>query len=120
MKNRFVVLSVLLILAGCAAYSGVEQIGPETFRLSRQADTDFSGLNILRVEALEEAYKYCSKQKKRMRVETITEYLPPDNTRGLPRAEIQFMCLEETDPRLTDPGLEESYDRVIDMELKTP
>ena len=120
MKNRLIALSALFLFAGCAAHSGVEQIGPETFRLSRQADTDFSGLSILRVEALEEAYKYCSKQNRHMRVDTITEFLPPDNTRGLPRAEIQFMCLEETDARLTGSGEEESSDKVIEIKLKKP
>jgi hypothetical protein len=121
MRKIFFVLSVLLfLLAGCAAYSVVEQIGPETFKVSRQADTDFSGLSILRVEALEEAYKYCSRQNKHMRVDTITEYLPPHDTRGLPRAEVQFMCLQETEARLTGAGREEPSDKVIEIKLKKP
>ena len=120
MNKAVSLLSVLLVLAGCAAQSGIVQINHETFKVSRQAETDFSGLSTLRVEALEEAYKYCSRQNKFMRVDTITEFLPPDNTRGLPRAEVQFMCLEEADEKLTGSQLNMSSDKVIEIKLNKP
>lgn len=112
MKKLALVLLVLIVLAGCAAHSGIIQTGADTFMVSRQADTNYSGLSILRGEALEEAYQYCISQNKFMRVVNITEFLPPDISRGRPRAEVQFMCLEETDPRLTGSTLEKSPDAV--------
>ena len=66
-----------------ASHPDVEQIGPETFWLSRHADTDYYGLSILGDKALEEPYRYCSRQNWFMRVDTITEFLPPGNTKGL-------------------------------------
>ena len=120
MKKLLSLLSFLFILNGCAAQSGVVLVANETFMVSRQADTDFSGLSTLRVEALEDAYKYCSGQNRFMRVDTITEFLPPDNTRGLPRAEVQFMCLEEADEKLTGSQLNMSSDKVIEIKLNKP
>ena len=108
MKKPALVLYVLFILAGCAAHPGVVQIGADTFMVSRQADKAISDLSVVRGEALEEAYLYCTSQNRLMRVVSITEFLPPDISRGLPRVEVQFLCLEETDPRLTHPSLERS------------
>ena len=120
MKKKLSLFFFLLILAGCAAQSDVVRVNHETFKVSRQAETDFSGLSTLRVEALEEGYKYCSRQNKFMRVDTITEFLPPDNARGLPRVEVQFMCLEETDQRLTGSKSDTSSDKVIEIQLNKP
>lgn len=53
-----------IIIAGCASNSGVVPIGPETFMVSRQAATGFSGLGTLKADALEEANEYCIKQNK--------------------------------------------------------
>jgi len=110
MKIPALIIYVLLILAGCAAHSGIVQIGADTFMVSKQAEADISDLSILRGEALEEAYLFCTSQNRLMRVVGITEFLPPDISRGLPKVEAQFLCLEETDPRLTDPSLQESPD----------
>ena len=112
MKFQASALFVLLFLGGCAPHQDIVQIGAETFMVSRHADKDFPGLSTLRGEALEEAYQYCISQNKFMRVVNITEYLPPDISRGRPRVEVQFMCLMETDPRLTRPSLEKSPDAV--------
>jgi len=106
------VLLVFLFLGGCVPHPGVVQIGAEKFMVSRHADKDISGLSTLRGEALEEAYQYCISQNRFMRVVGITEFLPPDISRGRPRVEVQFMCLMEADPRLTRPSLEDSPDAV--------
>lgn len=47
--------AVLLVLSGCASNSGVVGTGPDTFMVSRQAATGFSGLGTLKADAIREA-----------------------------------------------------------------
>ena len=84
--------------------------------VSRQADIDFSGIGSLRADAIQAAYQYCISQNKFMRVVNITEFFPPDISRGFPKAEVEFLCLEETDPRFTRPKLEKAPDIIIKIE----
>ena len=103
----------LLILSGCASNSGVVLIGPDTFMVSRQAATGFSGLGTLKADAFREANEYCISQGKYIRVVNTTESLPPYVFGNFPRAEIQFMCLDEKDFELTRPKMEKAPDTVI-------
>jgi hypothetical protein len=98
-----IALMPLFLLASCASNSGVVPIGPDTFFVSRQAATGFSGSGTLKAEALQEANQYCVSQKKALRVTNTVEAQPPFVMGNFPKAEVQFMCLDENDPELTRP-----------------
>lgn len=90
----------VIMLAGCAANSGVTPIGQNTFLVSRQAATGFSGSGTLKADALTEANRYCANQQKSLFVLDTREAQPPYVLGNYPKAEIQFMCLDANDPRL--------------------
>ena len=110
--NRWFLLG-LIVLAGCASNSGVVPIGPDTFMISRQAATGFPGLGTLKADAFKEANQYCIGQGKQIRVVNTTETAPPYVFGNYPRAEIEFMCLDEKDSDLTRPKMEKAPDIVI-------
>ena len=66
MKN--IIITVVVFLAGCASNSGVIPIGKDTFMVSRQAATGFSGSGTLKAEAFQEAAQYCEKLGKSLQV----------------------------------------------------
>ena len=87
----------LFVLAGCAKKPGVVSAGPDTYLVTRQAKTHiFANLDNLEAEALHEATEYCLSQNKNIRV-VNTNVSPPHVMNNLPRASVQFMCLEKTD-----------------------
>ncbi|MGY4502004.1 hypothetical protein ACVWYH_005961 [Bradyrhizobium sp. GM24.11] len=88
------------VLAGCAANSGVAPTGPDSFVVSRQAATGFSGSGTLKGEALTEAGQFCASQKKTLLVTDSKEAAPPYVMGNFPKAEVGFMCLPADDPRL--------------------
>ena len=90
--SRILCIAVLLLI-GCAANPGVAPMGPDTYVVSRQAATGFSGAGDLKVEALREANQHCLAQQKEMHVITVTETQPPYLLGRYPRAEVQFKCL---------------------------
>jgi hypothetical protein len=83
----------LVLLAGCAANSGIVPMGRETFTVSRQAATGFSGSGTLKAEALTEAAQYCNIQKKTLEVVNTVEAQPPFILGNFPKAEVQFKCV---------------------------
>ena len=109
-----------LSLAGCASNSGVRPIGPDTFMVSRQAATGFSGLGTLKADALDEAKRYCAGQKKELQVVSTNESKPPYLLGNFPRAEVQFMCLNSTDPELARPKLQPQPDVAIQVGTEPP
>ena len=111
--KRFYIIVLCIFLAGCAAKSGVVAIGPDTYMVSRQAATGFSGLGNLKAEAFQEANVFCNSQNKYIRVVNTTESAPPYVWGNFPRAEVQFMCLDKTDSELTRPKMEKTPDTVI-------
>lgn len=100
LKHFFAATVVGVALSGCAANSGVAPIGPNTFMISRQAATGFSGSGTLKAEALSEANQYCEARSKVMYMLSWTEAAPPYVMGNFPKAEVQFMCLDANDPRL--------------------
>src|SRR5260221_8725682 len=74
---RILFLSCALALAGCASYSGVVPAGQDTYLVSRQAASGFSGLGTLKADALREADTYCQGLHKMMKVVSATEAKPP-------------------------------------------
>lgn len=93
MKSAFIATSILLI-SGCASNSGVAPMGGDTFMVSRQAATGFSGTADLKAESLREANQYCTERRREMIVVSATESKPPFILGNYPRAEVQFRCVE--------------------------
>lgn len=52
------------LLASCASNSGIVPMGSDTYMVSRQAATGFSGMGTLKAEAMKEAYGQCQKTGK--------------------------------------------------------
>ena len=103
---KFWILFILsLSLIGCASNSGVIPIGKETYMVSRQAATGFSGSGTLKAEAFSEARDFCKKQNKNLQVVNTNEAQPPFVFGNFPKAEVQFMCLSSNDPELNRPKL---------------
>lgn len=93
------------LLAACASNPGVAPIGPDTYIVTRQAATGFSGAGSLMVNALREANTYCANQKRSMVVVSTEQSHPPYIFTNFPRAEVQFRCLVPGDPQLSRPTL---------------
>lgn len=94
-------LSLAITLAGCAANPGVTPLGPDTFLVSRQAANALAGAGTLKADALQEAGQYCAINGKSLLVTNATEAQPPYILGNYPKAEVQFMCLAASDPRMT-------------------
>ena len=102
---RISIVIIATIISGCASNSGVIPIGQDTYMVSRQAATGFSGLGTLKADAFAEAKVYCNKQGKLLQVVNTNESQPPYVFGNFPKAEVQFMCLAENDPELNRPKL---------------
>jgi hypothetical protein len=85
--------SSLACLAACASNPGVVPAGPDTFMVSRQAATGFSGLGSLKADALREAERYCADGKRVMQMVNETESKPPYILGNYPRVEVEFKCM---------------------------
>jgi hypothetical protein len=96
MKKLVLLMIALFVLAGCAAKPGVISAGPDTYLVTRQAKTNFANLDNLKAGALQEATEYCLSQNKNISV-VNSSVSPPDIFGNLPKAAVQFMCLEKTD-----------------------
>ena len=94
MKYITVVATLLVImLAGCAVNSGIVAKGSDTFFVSRQAATGFTGLSGLKPEALEEANRFCAGQGRQFVEINSSSTQPPYVLGNFPRVEIEFKCL---------------------------
>ena len=114
MKMLYCSLAILLV--GCASNSGVVPIGKDTFMVSRQAATGFSGSGTLKAEAFKEANQYCLSQKKTLQVVNTSEAQPPYVFGNFPKAEVQFMCLDPNDSEFGRPKLKKEADTVIKIQ----
>ncbi len=112
---RLVVIAGVIFFSGCAANSGIVPLGQDTFMVSRQAATGFSGPGNLKAEALREANQYCIKQGELLQVIHTNESNPPYILGNYPKVEIHFMCLDANDPELTRPKLRKEPDTVIEI-----
>lgn len=115
MSRLFTMLSAIMILSGCASNSGVMPIGKDTFMVSRQAASGFSGSGTLKAEAFQEASQHCEALGKNIQVVSTHEAAPPYVLGNFPKAEIQFMCLDARDAELNRPKLRKSADSVIEV-----
>lgn len=82
-----------VVLTGCASNSGVVATGPDTFFVSRQAATGFSGQGTLKAEAMAEAGAFCTKKGKTAEVISQQDAKPPFILGNYPKTEITFRCV---------------------------
>lgn len=82
-----------LAITGCAANSGIVPMGGNTYMVSRQAATGFTGMGTLKAEAMKEAYSECSKTGKMVKVLETIDAKPPYILGNFPKTEIRFKCV---------------------------
>lgn len=82
-----------LALVGCASNSGVVAMGPDSYFVSRQAATGFSGQGTLKAEAMAEAGTFCTKKGKTAEVTSQQDAKPPFILGNYPKTEITFRCV---------------------------
>lgn len=101
---------------GCASTTtGVVSIGKDTYMLamSQGAGTGIRNGTEYKSKAIVEANQYCMNLGKKFQIVSATQN---DSAFGvLAKAEIQFMCLNENDPQLVRPKLNQQADRIIEV-----
>ncbi len=70
-------------------------MGPDTYFVSRQAATGFTGAGSLKADAMAEAGRFCTKRGETVQVVNVTESHPPYILTNFPRAELEFRCTKE-------------------------
>lgn len=95
MKRIGLVLAVLLVV-GCSQNSGVVKMGPDSYMVTRQAATGFSGQGTLTADAIRQANEYCAQQGKTANVTHTQEAQPPYIFGNFPRSEVDFTCAGTT------------------------
>ena len=89
---KFYIFPFLFFACGCASNSGLVAIGSDTYMVSRQAATGFSGLGTLKADAIKEASDYCAMQDMALKLIGTKEAEPPFILGNFPKAEVQFTC----------------------------
>ena len=92
---KFSIALATALIAGCAANSGVVPMGSNTYMVSRQAATGFSGMGTLKADAMKEAYDQCQKTGKSVQVLEAIDAKPPYIFGNFPKTEIRFKCVAE-------------------------
>ena len=92
---RTMLAFVFISVAGCASNSGIVQMGSNTYMVSRQAATGFTGMGTLKAEAMKEAYGQCQKTGKAVEVIEAIDAKPPYIFGNFPKTEIRFRCVAE-------------------------
>ncbi|WP_373989090.1 hypothetical protein [Duganella sp. BuS-21] len=105
-----------VVLTGCASNSGIIPIGTDTYMVSRQAATGFSGSGTLKAKAFQEAGTYCTSQGKSLQVVNTVEAQPPFLLGNYPKAEVQFMCLSAGDVELARPKLKPAANVTVEVQ----
>ena len=79
-------------------------MGVNTYIVTRQAATGFSGAGTLKADAISEAEKFCETQGKVLKIVAVTEAQPPYVLGNFPKAEVVFKALNPGDPELAQPS----------------
>ncbi|WP_395402158.1 hypothetical protein ACHMW6_28940 [Pseudoduganella sp. UC29_106] len=95
---KFAVLAVALLMAGCAANSGVVSIGQDAYMVTRQAATGFSGASTLKAEAITEGNQFCTRLNKQFQLTSAVEAQPPYVFGNYPKADVMFKCVQADTP----------------------
>lgn len=90
---KYTITTLVFILSGCASNSGVVPMGNETYMVSRQAASAFSGMGTLKADAMREAYQQCQLTGKHVEVVEIIDAQPPYILGNFPKTEIRFKCV---------------------------
>lgn len=94
--QKIVVLIVYcIVITGCAANSGIVPMGGDTYMVSRQAATGFTGMGTLKAEAMKEAYAECIKTGKMVKILETIDAKPPFILGNFPKTEITFKCIPD-------------------------
>lgn len=93
-KKIWIIVCTFLIV-GCAANSGIVPMGNNTYMVSRQAATGFSGMGTLKADAMKEAYQECQKTNKSVSVLETIDTKPPYIFGNFPKTEIRFKCIND-------------------------
>lgn len=112
-----VVISVAVttvLLSGCAQKSGAMKIGKDTYMISNQAASGFSGIGNLKAEAFEDANSFCESRGQEVQFVNSTEAKPPFIFGNFPKVEIQFMCVHPTDKDYKHLQLQKDSDTLIE------
>lgn len=105
MRKKIIPFVLLLAFAsGCATNTGVVKIGEDTYMVSRQGWIATQSVGSIKAEAYKEANAYCIKEGKRL-MPVSTNATSGVLGRSYPEAELQFMCLSESDYELRRPKL---------------
>lgn len=91
MKKMIILISVAI--TGCVSNSGVIAMGGDTYFVSRQAASGFSGSGTLKGEALAEAGATCSSKGKSVEITKEVNTKPPFIFGNFPKTEITFRCV---------------------------
>jgi hypothetical protein len=92
-KSFIVITLAAALLGACASNDGVVRMGNDTYSISKQATTGFTGLGKLRADAMRDAYKQCSKAGKSVEVTHTDKSHPPFISGNFPRVDITFRCV---------------------------
>jgi len=93
---KYSILPLVFVLFGCAQNSGIIPMGGETYMVSRQAATGFTGMGTLKAEVMREAYSQCQKSNKMVKVLETIDAKPPFIFGNFPKTEIRFKCVIES------------------------
>ncbi len=105
-----------LFIAGCAVNTGVIEISRDSYMVSRQAATGFTGKGSLKEESLTEANIFCKRQQKTLKVLSIQEAQPPYILGNFPKAEVQFSCIESANNNDAFPKIVEKSSSLENIE----
>jgi hypothetical protein len=95
MKNLILIGMAAMALSACATDSGVVRMGPDTYMISKQAASGFSGMGSLKANAVKEAASKCSQDGKSVKVMDSQESKPPYVLGNYPRVDLTFRCIAE-------------------------
>jgi len=93
MRKKLVLVTVVLLMAGCAENSGIVKLGTNSFMVSRRGATGWSPIESLKAQAITEAGAYCVQQGKSLQVTDTSQSHPPYLLGNFPRVDIQFTCI---------------------------
>ncbi len=70
-------------------------MGNDTYMVSRQAASGFSGMGTLKADAMKEAYQQCQLTGKRVELIEAIDAKPPYIFGNFPKTEIRFKCVKD-------------------------
>lgn len=108
-------LILCLVLTGCST-TRFAKLGPDTYLVQRKAGTGYSSASGLKMDALEAAEERCKSMNKELLVLSTDE--KSVSFASTPSSDIQFRCLDASDPEFKRPTLEPSASTKIEIQNK--